>query len=40
MGKGYNVDIVYVIFYGVKGVMYLGNSILNLDNIYLYVEGI
>lgn len=34
------MDTVHVISHGAKGAMYLGNSILNLDNIHLYVEGI
>ncbi|MBS9770747.1 DUF4347 domain-containing protein [Trichodesmium erythraeum] len=32
LGKGHNVDTVHIISHGAKGAMYLGNSILNLDN--------
>ncbi|NES67699.1 MAG: DUF4347 domain-containing protein, partial [Okeania sp. SIO2D1] len=35
-----NVDTVHIISHGAKGILYLGNSLLNLDNIRLYVESI
>ncbi|MEM1170444.1 MAG: DUF4347 domain-containing protein [Cyanobacteria bacterium P01_H01_bin.35] len=40
MGKACDVDTVHIISHGQKGTLYLGNSILNSDNIHLYAEKI
>ena len=35
-----NVDTLHIISHGAKGTLYLGNSLLNLDNIHQYSESI
>ncbi len=40
LNEYHQVDIVQIISHGAKGTLYLGNTILNLDNIHLYAESI
>ncbi|MGD1704380.1 DUF4347 domain-containing protein [Dapis sp. BLCC M229] len=40
LGECHYPDTVHIISHGAKGTLYLGNSILSLDNIHLYVESI
>ncbi len=40
LGNSDDVGTVHIISHGAKGTLYLGKSILNLDNIHLYVESI
>ncbi len=40
LGECCDVDTVHIISHGAKGTLYLGKSILNSENIHLYVESI
>ncbi|MGD1704379.1 DUF4347 domain-containing protein [Dapis sp. BLCC M229] len=40
LSECFDVDTVHIISHGAKGALYLGNSILNLENIHLYAESI
>ncbi|NEO55449.1 MAG: DUF4347 domain-containing protein [Okeania sp. SIO3B5] len=40
LGKYHQVETIHIISHGAKGTLYLGNSILNLDNIHQYAESI
>ncbi|RQH55288.1 DUF4347 domain-containing protein [Okeania hirsuta] len=40
LGECCDVDTVHIISHGAKGSLYLGNSLLNLDNIHQYAESI
>ena len=40
LGKCLDVETIHIISHGTKGALYLGNSILNLDNIHQYAESI
>ncbi|MDY7006200.1 MAG: DUF4347 domain-containing protein, partial [Cyanobacteriota bacterium] len=40
LAKCLDVETIHIISHGTKGTLYLGNSILSLDNIHLYVESI
>ncbi|NET45747.1 DUF4347 domain-containing protein [Okeania sp. SIO2B3] len=40
LGKCLDVETIHIISHGETGTLYLGNSILNLDNVRLYVESI
>ncbi|NEO55452.1 MAG: DUF4347 domain-containing protein [Okeania sp. SIO3B5] len=40
LGKYHQVETIHIISHGAKGTLYLGNSILNLNNIHQYTENI
>ncbi|NET21708.1 MULTISPECIES: DUF4347 domain-containing protein, partial [unclassified Okeania] len=40
LGKYHQVETIHIISHGAKGSLYLGNSLLNLDNIHQYAESI
>ena len=40
LGECCDVDTVHIISHGAKGTLYLGKSILNSENIHLYIESI
>ncbi|GGA16075.1 DUF4347 domain-containing protein [Okeania sp. KiyG1] len=40
LGKYHLVETIHIISHGAKNTLYLGNSILNLENIHLYAESI